>query len=317
VGADVEAWWQSVCSNDAATLKSRDRAVRFAFEGAVRARRDAETELRPWIIRHNKATYWSGTQVRRRVRVDGAFAQAPDSVESQGVPIPADQLLPFFLAARSASGSSRDLLGVALSSSYEAFRHTRQDRRAVLDEQEEPVAEHEVGMHSRWYLEEFDRALEKLSGSIHPKISPSVERIVDLWEGGEKVLVFGFYRHTCSALRVHISREIERRLFVTVRRRLKGTGPRLRKREIRSLLKTIQRRYFDDADAPGRRAVDAALMQIVETRKDALDRVSVSQADREKLVDVMRRFLRVQTTLARCFPIRELETIDPALAVLW
>jgi hypothetical protein len=29
----------------------------------------------------------------------------------------------------------------------------------------------------------------------------------------------------------------------------------------------------------------------------------------------MRRFLRVQTTLARCFPIRELETIDPALAV--
>ena len=35
---------------------------------------------------------------------------------------------------------------------------------------------------------------------------------VDLWEQGEKVLVFAFYIQTCRALRFHISREIERRL---------------------------------------------------------------------------------------------------------
>ena len=58
----------------------------------------------------------------------------------------------------------------------------------------------------------------------HPKVAATVRRVVDLWEAGEKVLVFAFYRQTCRALRLHISQEIERRLCAAAQRRLGGSG---------------------------------------------------------------------------------------------
>ena len=67
--------------------------------------------------------------------------------------------------------------------------------------------------HSRWFLDEFDRALDQTRGATHPKMMATVRKAVDLWESGEKVLVFAFYRHTCRALRLHISDEIERRVL--------------------------------------------------------------------------------------------------------
>jgi hypothetical protein len=45
-----------------------------------------------------------------------------------------------------------------------------------------------------------------------------------LWEDGEKVLVFAFYRRTCRALRIHISNELEKRLMTHARRRLGAVG---------------------------------------------------------------------------------------------
>ena len=73
-------------------------------------------------------------------------------------------------------------------------------------------------------LEAFDQALEKVSGRSHPKISATVKRVVDLWEEGEKVLVFAFYRQTCRFLRIHISNEMEHRILTHARRRLAGAG---------------------------------------------------------------------------------------------
>ena len=313
VDDDVEAWWARLRRSPTASLNSHQRAVVDAYEAAKRRRDVAEGALRPWVVRHNKGTHWVGSTIERRNRVDGAAMSGDDS--EGGLTIPPRQLLPFFLAARSAVTPGKDLLGDALSSSYEAFRFTRQTRRAEKDEQEEGRSAVESLSHSRWYLAEFDQALERCSGVSHPKVGVTVRKAVDLWEQGEKVLVFAFYRHTCRALRIHISEEIERRLMLAVQRQLHDRGRHLNHDEVDRLLDRVQRRYFDDVRSPGRRAHDGALGAIVHAHRRALGRAKVSPDQRETITGVMRRFLRVRTTLVRCFPLAEFETIAPPDAV--
>lgn len=312
VGDDAEAWWATISTSEANQLSHSAKTVRDAFLGAKAARARAQEAIRPWILRHNKEALWAGTQISRRRRLEGSAIQGDR--ESKGLPVPPQQLLPFFLAARSAVQASKDLLGEALSSSYEAFRLTRESRAAVRDELDAAPTPVVMPQASNWYLREFDLALQNLSAAAHPKLKVTVDRVVDLWEAGEKVLVFAFYRHTCRALRIHISREIETRVMATARRRLAGTGREWADEEIVKLLETIQRRYFDDADGPGRRAVDAALHQILRQQLARGDQ-QAPEDQREQLIDVMRRFLRVSTTLARCFPLSQLEVLEPEAAV--
>jgi hypothetical protein len=308
-----EVWWDRLLASPREGLNNHQRAVVDAFHAAKRGRDAAQQALRSWIVRHNKGVHWVGTTIFRRQRIDGAAVVWQDV--SCGLPIPPQQLLPFFLAARSAFSPWQELLGEALCSSYEAFRFTRQNRTAEKDEQDElPETPGDLS-HSRWYLSEFDLALERCSGSTHPKITSTVRRVVDLWEAGEKVLVFAFYRHTCRALRVHISKEIEQRMMAAGQSRLKVAGRESGPKEIEQLLERIQKRYFDDADSPGRRAIDAALGEILRLREALLEKAQVSVSQRDEMTDVMRRFLRVATTLVRCFPIAELDSATPVEAV--
>jgi superfamily II DNA or RNA helicase len=310
---DPEIWWEQLLGLPRESLTSHQRAVVDAYDAAKQNREAAETALKPWLVRHNKGLHWADTNVLRRSRLEGA---AVSSLEIPGgLPIPPKQMLPFFLAARSAVTPGRELLGEALCSSYEAFRFTRQNRYAQKDEQDEQPESVTDLSHSRWYLSEFDRALQRCSGSTHPKVFATVQNIVDLWETGEKVLVFAFYRQTCRALRVHISQEIERRIVSTGQRRLSMVGHDVEQEEVEHLLERIQNRYFDDTGSPGRRAVDAALGEILGGRKILLDEAQMSTEQCNLLIDIMRRFLRVSTTLVRCFPIAEMDSIKPPDAV--
>ena len=170
------------------------------------------------------------------------------------------------------------------------------------DDQEEEAVKADL-THAVWYLAEFDQSLARLSGNVHPKISATVQRTVDLWQAGEKVLVFAFYRQTCRALRIHISREIERRLNTLVRRRFAGARRPIEDGEIGRVLESVQKRYFDDAKSPARKALDRALRAILDRREGDLAKVGVPPEQQEQLLEIMRRFLRVTTTLVRCFPI--------------
>jgi ERCC4-related helicase len=312
---DVDAWWDRLLRSPHDTLNHHHRAVVDAYRAARSSRDAAQQALRPWIVRHNKGTHWAGTEppIVRRQRVDGAAVAGNDF--TGGLPIPPEQLLPFFLAARSAISPGQDLLGEALCSSYEAFRFTRKNRDAAKDEQNELPATTADLSHSRWYLNEFDQALERCSGSNHPKIHATVRRVVDLWEAGQKVLVFAFYRRTCRALAFHISREIQQRIMTTGQRRLQEAGQSVGPREIERLLERIQRRYFDDADSPGRRAIDAAISDIMQFHATSLERTGMSGQQQITLTNVLRRFLRVSTTLVRCFPLAELDSMEPGEAV--
>ena len=310
-GSDIDAWWEKLLSMPQESLSNSQRAVINAYADAKYCRAAAEKCLKPWVIRHDKGTYWAGTKsVLRRQRLDGRAVS--DETASGGLLIPPQLLLPFFLAARSAIRRDQDLLGEALCSSYEAFRLTRKDRVLAKDEQDEPSENLIELSQSSWYLEEFDRTLEGCSGAAHPKVSATIKKVVDLWEAGEKVLVFAFYRHTCRALRIHISQEIERRVMSTGLRRLLDAGWTGESKDVEKLIERAQRRYFDDADSPGRRSLDTELREIVIAHKESLDQTQVSDEQREAIIDVMRRFLRVSTTLVRCFPLHELDGSKPA-----
>lgn len=314
---DPDGWWQSLQESAPDDLPPRQKALVGTFRHARSWRAEAERQLSPWLIRHNKGEQWPGTPVARRCRVEGA-AIAGDSSRSGGLEVPPTQLLPFFLAARSAVSPGKDLLGEALCSSYEAFRFTRDNRATERDEEDdEPVpADPPVDLtHAAWYLAEFDAALRQCSGNVHPKVAATVRKVVDLWQDGEKVLVFAFYRQTCRALRIHISREIERRLDTLARRRFAGAGRPIADNEISRVLESVQNRYFDDTKSPARQALDRALQAILDRRRDDLAAAGVLQQQQERLTEVMRRFLRVSTTLVRCFPIHEYDTKEPHLAI--
>lgn len=309
---EVETWWVRLCNSSPDELPSLQRSVVEGFETSRIRRNTAEESLRQWIVRHNKGAYWSGTGIKRRRRIQGAGVAGHNG--ETGLPVPSDQMLPFFLAARSAVNPGKDLLGEALCSSYEAFRNTREQRAFECDEQDDEPDSADLTL-SAWYLREFDTALKQCTGSIHPKIGATVQKAVDLWEAGEKVLVFAFYRQTCGALRIHIRKEIEKRTAVLARWRLEkaeGTTPET---DVTQVLNRIRVRYFDDREAPGRRELDRSLRSIVDRRRKDLFASGVQPQDLDRMIGVMRRFLRVPTTIVRCFPIAEQETLEPEIAV--
>lgn len=301
--ADADAWWHRLLAASRESLSLRHQAVVDAYHLAKGSRDAAEQALAPWVIRHNKGTHWDGSSIVRRVRIDGAGIgrdghEANARPVAVGLPIPAGQILPFFLAARSAVTASQDLLGEALCSSYEAFRHTRQHREAAKDDEEAAESPLVTLSSAAWYLDEFDRTLAHTRGATHPKIAATVRQAVDLWEAGEKVLVFAFYRRTCRSLRVHISAEIERRLAL----------------RSRTSVDAIRARFFNPG-ASGRQALDAALEEILQARESSLQQADLSDAQRDTLRHVMRRFLRAETTLVRCFPLADLDGLDEAEVV--
>ncbi len=310
--SDLDAWWKAVRNSPLDELTTHQRAVVESFERTRCSQAAAEKALRTWIVRHNKGTHWAGTKIERRRRIEGAAVAK--RADTTGLPVPPDRLLPFFLAARSAVNPGKDLLGEALCSSYEAFRNTREQRVPARDEREDEPDSVDV-THSAWYLQEFDTALKQCTGRAHPKVAATVQRVVDLWEQGEKVLVFAFYRQTCAALRIHLSKEIERRMATLAERRLTKAGHSIRRTGVEGVLGRIQDLYFDAPEAPGRRALDETLQSIVDRRRGELLGKGASESELARMLDVMRRFLRVRTTLVRCFPLGEYETLAPAIAV--
>ena len=303
-----DEWWLKI-SGQENRLSHRENTLKEAFEKAREYCNEAERLLLPWIVRHNKGETWEGTHIARRQRVEGAAVR--DGQSNGGIRIPEGLLLPFFLAARSATDPGKDLLGEALCSSYEAFRYTRKANRIGKDDTLEDEQE-SLRARPTWFLSEFDKVIDRHSGAVHPKLNATVQRAVDLWEDGEKVLIFAFYRQTCRALRIHLSKELDRRLMTHARRRFAGAGRPADDDEIERIIASIHNRYFDTPRAPGRRALDRALGIIL---SDYEADVKESELEDSKLIDVMRRFLRVRTTLVRAFPIHQHDKLRPHLAV--
>jgi hypothetical protein len=96
----------------------------------------------------------------------------------------------------------------------EAYRETRlrQNPATILDDAAVDGTMDAGDPEIDWYLKRLDEALPTTDRGLwgeHPKIEATVHRAVELWKGGEKVVIFCLYIETGRALRRHVLRALE------------------------------------------------------------------------------------------------------------
>lgn len=307
---EVMRWWDK---RDGGTDELAKKNARECYEATARAMREAEVLLRPWVIRHNRPKHLPRPYHRslRRLRRVGQ-AIIPDrngaqmGGQSSGVGIVVDNhaLVPFLLAARATAltPESRPVFAEGLASSYEAFLLTRRaavGRRESLasgcvDVDDDLALPDHVGADVRWYLDRLESLLpasDSAAGRAHPKISATVDRVVDSWLRREKVLVFCHYLATGRALRDHISAAIREEMLRIGQKKLSVS-----RGDVFRTLERLGKRFFD-ADSPVRRSCEAETRQMLK-KFNALGQFH------DDLVAMVRRYLRTPPFLLRYFSLQ-------------
>lgn len=223
--ADVDLlprnWWEPgrKLSEDMSS-NSKIVAVHSSITDLERHMHKTEAQLRPWVVRHIRSD-----RSERRNSMPG------DSIRSDGDPtiglaIDSESIFPFLLAARARSLATDNRLGSqqaraffaeGLASSFEAYKDTRKNREA-LENAPDSFNIEEPDPHLAWYLDWVERTMpshDTHTASLHPKIRATVDRTMDVWRQGEKVLIFCFYVETGRTLRREISAAMERELHST------------------------------------------------------------------------------------------------------
>ena len=220
---NVETWWPFAL-NSLPETESGCLAVN-SYRDVKAKLKNAEAALKPWIIRHlrPRRLRFADQLIDRRRRTSGiGISPGVESTGETGLPIEGESLLPFLLAARAVATSpnSRPVFAEGLASSYEAFLQTRLENKArdgalftetAVDEDDDHQKVQDTGDVGAWYLERIQEAIPL--GSVetsltHPKVKATVDRVLDLWQRGEKVLVFCHYIATGRVLRQCISHRI-------------------------------------------------------------------------------------------------------------
>ncbi len=294
------------------------------YVNVCRTTRDnAQASLRPWVIRHNRplelpANEGKPTCLRRQGVYGNAIAS--DAVVANGgehgLPVTKAAALPFLPTARAQgelahTSGTRAFFAEGLSSSYEAFHHTRAARGLARDmgddgrpiEREETIDDSDITIvPTSWYEEQVALIIPSRDASrqerlLHPKVSATVTRAVDLWSGGEKVLVFCFYRETCRALYEHIREEINSRTLQIASQKLGGEyqNDSIRTQEF---LTRIARRC-SEAGRPFYKEVRDILSRPLEQDKYRV----FDEEQRKQLVEVLAAYFRSPSFLARYLPL--------------
>lgn len=288
-----DLWWESI------KHRSDDEGLIGQIVRQVTATKTAmcltEKRLRPWVIRSIKSrTFADACEVPRRLLLPGAAIS--DLPEESGLEIDETVLLPFLLAGRAqmilaASKQGRALFSEGLSSSFEAYFETRDSDTDTEDEVEQTPASASKSEDVQWYLRQMDDSLYAEGRALayrHPKIRATAKRVLRLWQQGEKSLVFCHYRATGRALRQHISALINEEV---IKRGKKMLG-NLSANELKSTLDRIGKRFIREGRVRDR--VEAVLENIVALHQDQLD-----LGQKERIVEVMRRFVRTPSFLVR------------------
>ncbi|MBX6722622.1 MAG: DEAD/DEAH box helicase, partial [Dactylosporangium sp.] len=293
--------------------------VRTAIAAAAAAHdelRAAEKLLRPWVIRHTRAS-----RMQRRTYYAGR-AILDEQHTGMGLPVDGEAVLPFLLAARAeaiaalhSAGKSSPVRGYyayGLASSFEAYADTRANRLDTLDDLETPDHAATPGpatatAHNqlRWYVKRIEAALPRDTADgwvAHPKVAATVRRVVDLWRRGEKILVFCFYRETGRALRNHISRAIRGEIIARAARALDRPADDDVLGEVEAIADRLLR-----SDASGY----DAFRERVASYLDGID-----DATAQRVQDVAVRFMRTPSFLTRYVDLSPDLTIEGLLAGL-
>lgn len=318
---NVDEWWAEAI-HTIGELSKNGSIARDAFRATKKRMKVSEDLLRQYVIRHTRPRYFQfqNKPILRRENMEGAAIltdRAPSGVE--GLRIEENCVLPFLLAARAVSCSpeSRPVFAEGLSSSYEAFLDTRARKAtAALDSDDEDGAENASTEESlkvleeqnseqqkmQWYLKQIENSLPRAGGvvtAMHPKVSATVDRVIDLWRRGEKVLIFCHYIETGKALRGMVSRRISQIIEEMAADRT-GLSPVEAMDRIEKIRKQL-------AQPAKNKKIESRLSEVLLKYPDLA-------LIKDDLASIFVRMIRTPTFLVRYYPI-EKSDIDVVLGV--
>jgi hypothetical protein len=302
---EAEMWWERVIANGQA-IPEKTQVVLSAYRKAEEKMAGGEVLLWPWVIRHRRSRQLPESDVMRRRELVGAGIETDSDSAVEGIAIQDRALLPFLLAARSQTIlariarqdprkiNTRATFAEGLASCYEAFLQTRQSDSAegvtILDE--DPDSNVELfSAHTglQWYLESLHGALPRRAAyAEHPKIRATVKKVLELWEQGEKVVVFCHFRATGKALSDHLSAALDRHFHDQVAHRLGCSRGDASQR-----LVNIRKGFQDDE-----RAIYSELQDLL----GELFAEFPEAESKEQIGQVIRRFVGTRSFLARYYP---------------
>lgn len=295
-----ESWWTEAKTQPEGLSDTAKSAVEQARATQQRMR-VAEEALRPWVLRHLKPRTFLHREksVTRRRRLPGQSIRN-EEVTDRGLPVVGETALPFLLAARTVAiqPQGRAVFAEGLASSYEAFLYTHEHRIPGEDEDNEAL-ELKDDPRVLWYANAIKDSLKKddsagvLSG--HPKVDATVNRVIALWEKGEKVVVFCHYIETGRSLRNAISARM-RHAINTLAASKMGHD---RQDEAAERLESLGEDFFDKDNAV-RRAFEDGARTILGKHGTGLN-----DAESVDVLDIMRRYVRTPAFLARFFPLQD------------
>ena len=220
---DIYEWWTLAQKSDV-VLESHIQKLVNDFRIAKVKLGLVEPLLKKYVIRHLKPRALTDkyTGIPRRNNLPGNLIINNDELKNkspQGLEITNEAMLPFLLAARltTLQQDKRPVFAEGLASSFEAFRFTREERlkkqQTNITDLDDDANESDqiTDIVSCWYLDELNESLRfsDSNGSQHPKIKPTVDKAMELWSQGEKVLIFCHYIATGKALRKYMSQAMK------------------------------------------------------------------------------------------------------------
>jgi ERCC4-related helicase len=294
---DVDAWWEQVSQGTPDT--ETGRMVKAAYEQAKKYLKEAEAQLKPWIIRHLRARKLevNGRMIDRRQRHQGQnVIPGVRHLNPTGLRISDGSVLPFLLASRAVAVSpeTRPVFAEGLSSSYEAFLNTKRMRErneSLVDTDSESQGSGETSEEIQWYVDQIEKSVPigSLEDSLsHPKVRATVDRTIDLWKRGEKVVVFCHYIATGKTLRRCISHAIRDWIDNEAAKALNCP-----KDEVDSRLGAIGDQFFQ-GEGVLRKTLDLEILNI-------LSNYPLLKDLEQDILRVVRRNLRTPSFLVRYF----------------
>ena len=303
----LDPWWDHVVTEGNGNSE-KVQIVLSAYKNAQEKMSAAEALLKHWVIRHRRLRTLPDSDVVRRRELVGVGMESDSSDHSEGIAIEKRALLPFLLAARSQTIlariarqdpgkiNTRATFAEGLASSYEAFLETRradvEEGVSILDED---VAGNgglfELHHGLQWYLGQLRKALPKASTfAEHPKISTTVNKVVELWDQGEKVVVFCHFRRTGKALNDHVSSSLNNHFNELAAGRMQCSLEEAERR-----IENV-RTGFTNED----RAIAQEMQKLLEELYAEF--AELTAEEREQTSRIIKRFVGAPSFLARYYP---------------
>lgn len=161
---------------------------------------------------------------------------------------------------------------------------------------------------TEWYETQVAELIPSRNGDrrerlLHPKVSATVQRAIQLWLGGEKVLILCVYRETARALYEHLREEIENRVIELSGEKL-GLDAVSERQAIENQLERIARRLSEDG-----RPFNVEVRQILSEQFNH-ENLSVLAEFRPQLIEIMTAYFRSPSFIARYLPLNEPDLRD-------